>query len=66
MDAGGRIVTRDELYERSGGGVLRPGSRTIDVHVALIRRSLGSLGRYLIAVPERGYRIDVIGLESSR
>jgi hypothetical protein len=36
------------------------------VHVALIRRSLGSLGCYLIAVPERGYRIDVIGLESSR
>ena len=63
--AQGRILTRDEL---SGG----PGSRTnastraIDIQVSRIRIALGQLGRHVIAVRGRGYRIDVRGLASAR
>lgn len=58
----GRILSREEIYKRSSRGLLPRGSRTVDVQVTKIRRILGPLGRFLIAVPERGYRIDVIGL----
>lgn len=64
--ANGRIVTRDELYELASQEPLPAGSRAVDVQVARIRRSLGGLGRHLMAVPGRGYRIDVVGLSRAR
>jgi DNA-binding response OmpR family regulator len=62
LEAEGRILTREEIYKRSSRGLLPRGSRTVDVQVTRIRRTLGDLGRFIIAVPERGYRIDVLGL----
>jgi DNA-binding response OmpR family regulator len=62
LAAEGRVVSQEDLYARSGGGRLPERSRTVAVHVARIRSALGALGRYLIAVPQRGYRIDVTGL----
>lgn len=66
LTAQGRIVSREELYERSGGGTLPRSSRTVDVQMTHIRKALGTLGRYIIAVPDRGYRIDVFGLTRAR
>jgi DNA-binding response OmpR family regulator len=60
--AGGRVVPREELYRYRGTGLLPPRSRAIDVHMVRIRQALGDLGRFIVAVPRRGYRIDVFGL----
>lgn len=60
--AGGRVVTRAELYREACGDALREGSRAIDVHIARIRRALGPLGRFILTVPGLGYRLDIVAL----
>lgn len=62
IQAEGRIVSRDELYGLAKANQMPPDSRAVDVHVALIRRALGRFGQYLIGVPGRGYRLDVLSL----
>jgi two-component system, OmpR family, response regulator len=37
----GRVVSRDELLERVWGTTFPGGTRTIDVHVAQVRKKLG-------------------------
>lgn len=64
LEAEGRVVARRELYERALKGRLRGGSRAIDLHIFHIRRALGPLGRFVVTVPRRGYRVDVIGLSA--
>ena len=62
LEARGRVVSREDLYRASGAEGLPQGSRRVDVHVTRIRQSLGSLGRYVVAVRRRGYRLDTTGL----
>ena len=62
LEARGRVVSREELYRASGAADLPEGSRRVDVHVTRIRQSLGILGRYLVAVRRRGYRLDTAAL----
>jgi len=62
LEAEGRVVARSELYQALGGGVLNTNSRAIDIHIARIRHALGELGRFVIAVRGRGYRINIAGL----
>jgi two-component system OmpR family response regulator len=62
LEARGRVVSREELYRSSGATDLPEGSRRVDVHVTRIRQSLGVLGRHLVAVRRRGYRLDTAGL----
>jgi DNA-binding response OmpR family regulator len=62
LSAGGRVLSREELYEACGSGELPRGSRRVDVNVARLRRELGPAGDYLITVRARGYRMDVDGL----
>jgi two-component system OmpR family response regulator len=62
----GRVVPRTELYEQATDKRAGPRSRTVDVQVYRIRRALGGLGKYLISVPGRGYRVDVFGLSQAR
>lgn len=66
LEAGGRIVTRDELYGACGGGDLPEGSRRVDVNIARLRRSLGPAGPYLVSVRGKGYRINVARLKRAR
>lgn len=58
----GGMLTREALYELAGAGPLPPGSRAVDVHIARMRRALGALGRFIVPVPGRGYRLDTAGL----
>lgn len=62
LEARGRVLSREELYRSSGAADLPEGSRRVDVHVTRIRQSLGALGRYLVAVRRRGYRLDTAGI----
>lgn len=66
INAEGRIVAREELYTHAVEREVAPRSRTVDVQIHRIRRALGGLGRYLISVPNRGYRVDVLGLSQLR
>jgi DNA-binding response OmpR family regulator len=62
LSAGGRVLSREELYEACGSGRLPPGSRRVDVNVARLRRELGPAGKFLLTVRARGYRLDAEGL----
>jgi len=67
IGAEGKIISRDELL--AGGAVNgAPGSssRAVDIHISRMRVALGPLGRHIIAVRGRGYRIDVRGLARAR
>jgi DNA-binding response OmpR family regulator len=55
----GRAVLRDQLAERALAGTEVPGPRTIDSHVARLRKKLGPIGGAAIAtVWGIGYRFD--------
>ena len=64
--AEGRVVGRDELMQHTSGTTRGASSRAMDVRVLRIRRALGTCGQFLIAVPGRGYRIDVLGLSRAK
>jgi DNA-binding response OmpR family regulator len=64
--AEGRIVSREDLQRETPGRRIAGGLRAVDIRIFRIRRALGSLARYLVAVPGRGYRIDVVGLARAR
>lgn len=64
--AEGKVVQRAELYRHATDHRAGPESRTVDVQIHRIRRALGVLGRYVISVPGRGYRMDVLGLSQVR
>lgn len=62
LSAGGRVVTRQELYKVARDADLPGRSRAIDVHIAGIRKALGPLGRTIVSVRGIGYRVDVLEL----
>ena len=52
----GQVLTRDRLRERALGN-LNVSDRTIDVHMASVRKKLGSLGEQIETVRGVGYRL---------
>jgi DNA-binding response OmpR family regulator len=66
LRAEGRVVPREDLYEQATRKRARIRSRTVDVQIFHIRRALGPYSSYLISVPGRGYRVDVLGLSKAR
>jgi DNA-binding response OmpR family regulator len=58
--AGGRVLSRASLLERAGGSD-DVSDRTVDVHVARLRRKLGgAAGVRIVTVYGAGYRLDVV------
>ncbi len=64
--AQGKVIPRDELYRKTIDHPIAVASRSVDVRILQLRRSLGPLGRFLLTVPKRGYRIDTHGLAQAR
>ena len=60
MRAQEKILSRDELVLRVFGNKEHVSRRTIDVHVASLRKKLGKAGNLLQTVRGIGYRLDVI------
>ena len=60
VDNPARVITRDELLERVWEYESLTGTRTVDVHVAWLRRKLDEEDppRHLITIRGRGYRFD--------
>jgi DNA-binding response OmpR family regulator len=52
----GRVFARNDLLDAVRGPDALVVDRTIDVHVAAVRRKLGEYGRYLITVRGVGYK----------
>jgi len=65
LAADGAVVSREDLYRSAHGDALPKRSRAVDVEVCRVRQILGELGKYIITVRDRGYRIDVFGLRRS-
>ena len=60
LRAAGRVLSRASLLERAGGSE-DASDRTVDVHVARLRRKLGdSAGVRIVTVYGAGYRLDVV------
>jgi len=59
--AGGAIVSRQELLTRVWGYAPGVRSRTVDTHVAELRRKVGDAGeaRYIESVRQLGYRLNL-------
>jgi DNA-binding winged helix-turn-helix (wHTH) protein/TolB-like protein/Flp pilus assembly protein TadD len=55
VEAGGDLVTKDELIERTWPGLVVE-ENTLQAHISAIRRVLGEDGRWIATVPGRGYR----------
>lgn len=56
-EAGGKILTRDQLKELSGAGEGER-DRIIDVHIASLRKKLGAARNIVKTVHRQGYRIQ--------
>lgn len=59
--AKGRVLTRDNLLDRVWGvdTASEIETRTIDVHIAQLRKKLGTEGNRIITVKNVGYRFDI-------
>ncbi|MBN1852661.1 MAG: response regulator transcription factor [Pirellulales bacterium] len=57
VGARGRVLTRDQLMDRAMGIDAMVTDRTVDVHLAALRRKLGSARRYIQTVRGLGYRV---------
>ena len=60
ISAGGRVLTRDRLIDEVRGKDSIVTDRTIDVHVASLRRKLGRARRYIETVRGVGYRLAAV------
>ena len=57
-----RAVTREALSESALSGLDTPEPRTIDSHIARVRKKLGAAGGCIVTVWGIGYRFDPAGL----
>lgn len=59
--AKGNVQTREDLLQRIWGyeNALLLETRTVDVHMARLRKKLGKAGKFLITVRKVGYRLDL-------
>jgi DNA-binding response OmpR family regulator len=56
----GRVLSREAIIEGVWGDQgTRCGSRTLDVHIARLRKVLGSAGRHIVTVLRMGIRFDL-------
>jgi two-component system phosphate regulon response regulator PhoB len=62
--ARGRVLSRYQLVDQAMGPSTIVTDRTIDVHVAALRRKLGPARRYIQTVRGVGYRLDTEAVES--
>ena len=53
----GRVFTRQEIISGVRGEDYPATDRSVDVHIAGIRRKLGPLGRYIETVRKKGFRL---------
>lgn len=56
MKAGGKVVSREELFAKIWGGYYGE-TRTLDVHIGNLRKKLGRAGNYIRTVKNIGYKI---------
>ncbi len=56
MRAGGKVVSREELFEKIWGEFYGE-SRTLDVHIRNLRSKLGKAGKYIQTVKNIGYKV---------
>ncbi len=61
MASPGRVLTRQSLISRAIGPGITVTERTIDVHIAAIRKKLGDAGAMIKTVRGVGYRMTEIG-----
>jgi len=52
----GRVFTRDQLIDAARGADVVVGDRTVDVHIASLRRKLSAYGDFIETVRGIGYR----------
>jgi DNA-binding response OmpR family regulator len=62
----GRVHTRSSLLREVWGAHEAGTRRTVDVHVARLRRALAAAGRALVTVRRVGYRLDASALKNGR
>jgi len=55
VEAGGHLVTKDELLERVWPGIVVE-EHNIQVHVSALRKALGGDAGWIVTVPKHGYR----------
>lgn len=53
----GRVFTRDQLLDKMSPDQINSGDRTIDVHIASIRKKLGREGKKICAIRGIGYKL---------
>jgi len=53
-----RVFTRNQLLDRLWEGEKTVVDRTIDVHIARLRKKLGNLGNMIKSVPGIGYKME--------
>ncbi|HID92821.1 MAG TPA: winged helix family transcriptional regulator, partial [bacterium (Candidatus Stahlbacteria)] len=53
-----RVFTRNQLLDRLWEGEKTVVDRTIDVHIARLRKKLGDLGNMIKSVPGIGYKME--------
>jgi DNA-binding response OmpR family regulator len=59
MEAGGRVLSRTQLIDAVLGQTVAVTDRTIDVHVAALRKKLGDVSKYVQTVRGVGYTFRV-------
>jgi two-component system alkaline phosphatase synthesis response regulator PhoP len=57
VEAGGRVLSRQQLLEDVWGYSYADGTRTVDVHVRRLREKLPGLAPFLLTVKSLGYRL---------
>ena len=58
IDNNNRICSREEIFDRVWGYDVIVSLRTVDVHIARLRKKLGSFGRLINNRPGYGYYLD--------
>lgn len=67
VEAGGRVVTRDQLVERAWGYDIYPSTRTVDNFILRLRRRFErdpAVPRHFVSVRGVGYRFDARGADA--
>ena len=58
LERPGRVVARADLAQQAALGLGTPDSRTVDTHVARVRKKLGAAAAAIVTVWGIGYRFD--------
>lgn len=60
IESRGRTLTREYLLQTVWSLRASVETRTVDVHIARLRRKLGPAGRYIVTVRNVGFRLDLM------